>query len=88
MKIGQPKLSETFYQHLLDQGGNSSISTFSKKPFEYILSILIIAQSIPQSPSVLAHRSVTLPEKLSYLRPLSPHFAGKRKTLDKPLAER
>jgi hypothetical protein len=42
-----------------DQRVNSSIVTFSKKPFESILSSSIIAQPIPQSPWLLAHRSVT-----------------------------
>ncbi len=48
-------------------GGNSSIVIFSNKPFEYILSISIIAQAIPQSLTLVAHRSVTHSEKLSCL---------------------
>jgi hypothetical protein len=46
MKIGQPKLS-------VDQGVNSSIVTFSKKPSEQILIISIIDQPIPPSLSLL-----------------------------------
>ena len=40
-----------------DQGGNCSIATYSKNTFKQILSISIIAQPIPQSPSLLTHRS-------------------------------
>jgi len=51
IKIGQPKLS-------VDQGVDSSIVTFSKKPSEQILIISIIGQPILPSLSLLAHRSV------------------------------
>jgi hypothetical protein len=48
------------------QGVNSSIVTFSKKAFEQILSISIIAQPIPQFASLLAHRSVTHVQHILY----------------------
>jgi len=38
-----------------DQEFTSSVVTFSKKPFEQILSIPIIAQPIPQSLPLLTH---------------------------------
>jgi hypothetical protein len=51
---------DTFHDEWMgDQEINSSIVTFSKKSFESILGISIIPQPIPQSPSLLAHQSVT-----------------------------
>ncbi len=61
------------------QGDNSSTIAFSKKSFEQILSISIIAQPLPQSSSLPAQRSLTRLKRLSYPRPseaVLPFHAG------------